>query len=291
MRQTAILIDGDNINPSNIDIILKSICNDLNSNPVFKGVYGDFSKPLPKKWLEISKTYSLSIRHESALKGKNSTDIALVIDAMDFLYTKPNIEAFCLVTSDKDFIRLIDRLRIDGKFVIGAFEEKACMELQNSYDYCIHLPINTQPTATKTATKNTQKKNPNLTKKVEEKAVKTTPPQKKEAKSSPPPTKNVLSNTSNKSKPTTPANVSEPINNAVKSQKTKQSIDYPKTIIITHMRNLLDSIPNKTLTFSNAISKLNEVLPGLKPQKSKNYEENFYLSGPSNARRISLIFQ
>ncbi|MDR0697279.1 MAG: NYN domain-containing protein [Christensenellaceae bacterium] len=285
MRLTALLIDGDNINPNCIKELLDG-CKYFDCNPILRCVYGDFSKPLPKKWLEISKEYSLTVRHESALKGKNSSDIALVIDAIDLLFTKPHITAFCIVTSDKDFIRLVDRIKLDGKFVIGAFEGKACPELQAVYDQWILIenqkdtartkkPTPVKPTVPKVSTEkpNTASQG-HLT---AQKLAKSTQP-----KSQNNTTASQVNKVSNFAPPQT-KHSSNQNNNA------STTPNYSPDLVFSHTKKLLEQVPDKTMTFSALVNKLHDYLPGLKPQKSKNFEGAFFVFGPANGKRISLI--
>lgn len=113
----ALLIDSDNIAPKYVETIfdeLKSL-----GTVTIKRIYGDLSQPQAKSWKEILPDYALSTVQQFAYtKGKNSTDSAMIIDAMDILYTKA-VDAFCLASSDSDFTRLAARLREEGKTVIG----------------------------------------------------------------------------------------------------------------------------------------------------------------------------
>ncbi|MDR2091680.1 MAG: NYN domain-containing protein [Clostridiales bacterium] len=138
--QIALLIDGDNIESGLFGAIMGELKNF--GRVVYKGVYGDFSKSKPRKWAEAAKFNGMDLRYESPVKGKNSADILMVIDAMDLLYVNKNIDCFCIATNDRDFVGLVSRLRKDGVFVIGAFEAIANDALKNNYDYQILLGEN-----------------------------------------------------------------------------------------------------------------------------------------------------
>ncbi|MDR2046770.1 MAG: NYN domain-containing protein [Clostridiales bacterium] len=147
--QIALLIDGDNIESG----LYGTIMNELKEfgRVVYKGVYGDFSKSKPKKWAETAKYNGIELRYEAPVKGKNSADILMVIDAMDLLYANGNIDCFCIATSDRDFVGLISRLKKSGMFIIGAFEAIANDALKNNYDHQIPLskkePVKAQTNA------------------------------------------------------------------------------------------------------------------------------------------------
>lgn len=112
------LIDADNTSSKYIDTILSEL-SAIGSVDI-KRAYGDFTSPTLKSWdKEILNNYSIKpIQNFTYTSGKNSTDGAMIIDAMDILFTK-DIDCFCIATSDSDFIRLTQRIREDGKTVIG----------------------------------------------------------------------------------------------------------------------------------------------------------------------------
>jgi|GEM_PF-1788939 len=115
----ALLIDGDNAQPSLIPQILDKIkqYGDIG----IKRVYGDWSQEQLKVWREIVNRYALGTPHRfNGSKNKNATDIALVIDAMDILHLeKDRINAFCIVSSDSDFAHLAIRIREQNLMVLG----------------------------------------------------------------------------------------------------------------------------------------------------------------------------
>jgi len=121
-KRFAILIDGDNISSEYIKTILDEISN--KGIATYKRIYGDWTKPNLGKWKEVLLEYSITpMQQYSYTFGKNATDSAMIIDAMDILYSG-KVEGFCLATSDSDFTKLASRLRESGMAVIGMGEEK-----------------------------------------------------------------------------------------------------------------------------------------------------------------------
>lgn len=113
----ALLIDADNSPAAKIDFILSELAGHGVVN--IRRAYGNWKKPALGGWEKVLHQNSIQpIQLFDLVKGKNATDIALVIDALDILYTK-EVTTFCLVSSDCDFTPLIQRLRADGKQVIG----------------------------------------------------------------------------------------------------------------------------------------------------------------------------
>lgn len=121
-KRIAVLIDADNISVKYIKYILEEISN--HGTPTVKRIYGDWTRPELGSWKNILLDYSITpIQQYGYTTGKNATDAALIIDAMDILYSK-NVDAFCIVSSDSDFTRLAARLREAGLFVVGMGERK-----------------------------------------------------------------------------------------------------------------------------------------------------------------------
>lgn len=117
-RQIALLIDAENVGASsglinNILRVLKRF-----GQIEIRHIYGDWSNPSLKSWQSVALEHRLYQQHFGSIAGKNSTDIAMVIGAMDILYEE-NVDAFCLVTSDRDFTALAMRMRHSRKGVIG----------------------------------------------------------------------------------------------------------------------------------------------------------------------------
>ena len=116
-KKYAILIDADNIGSQYIGIIIDEVSK--KGIVTIKRIYGDWQNPALSPWKSVNLEHSiLPIHQYSYTSGKNSTDSAMIIDAMDLLYTA-DVDGFCLVSSDSDFTRLAARLREAGKDVIG----------------------------------------------------------------------------------------------------------------------------------------------------------------------------
>ena len=118
----AVLIDADNISEKYIKAILDEISN--YGTATYKRIYGDWTKPNLGSWKNALLKNSITpIQQYGYTTGKNATDSAMIIDAMDILYSK-NVDGFCLVSSDSDFTRLASRLREGGMKVVGMGEKK-----------------------------------------------------------------------------------------------------------------------------------------------------------------------
>lgn len=125
----ATLIDADNVPAKHAEAILKEVA--AIGEPALRRVYGDWTSPRLKSWSE--KIHSLGLvahQQTSNISGKNASDIGLVIDAMDILHAQ-RFDGFVLVSSDSDFTSLANRLREDGKIVIGIGEKKTPEPLRN----------------------------------------------------------------------------------------------------------------------------------------------------------------
>jgi hypothetical protein len=122
LARLAVLIDADNASPRVADGLFEEIAK-LGEASV-RWIYGDFSGPRLKNWAELLPRHAIQARqHFANTTGKNASDIALVIDAMDLLHTG-RFDGFCLVSSDSDFTRLAARIREQGVQVIGFGEQK-----------------------------------------------------------------------------------------------------------------------------------------------------------------------
>lgn len=118
----AVLIDADNVPARHAAAILEEIAGF--GEPALRRVYGDWSSPALGAWKEQARDLGLVMHQQSAnTKGKNASDIGLVIDAMDILHAG-KVQGFVLVSSDSDFTRLASRIREDGLQVIGIGEVK-----------------------------------------------------------------------------------------------------------------------------------------------------------------------
>lgn len=121
-KRFALLIDSDNISAKYIDCILDEMTK--HGVATYRRIYGDFTSNQMHRWKsELAERSITPIQQFQNTTGKNATDSALIIDAMDILYTG-NVEGFCLVSSDGDFTRLASRLRESGMEVIGMGESK-----------------------------------------------------------------------------------------------------------------------------------------------------------------------
>lgn len=121
-KKFAVLIDADNISSKKIKSILDEIAN--SGTPTIKRIYGDFTDTRLASWKEaILENSIIPIQQYANTVGKNATDSALIIDAMDILH-KEAIDGFCIISSDSDFTRLASRIREAGKEVLGFGEKK-----------------------------------------------------------------------------------------------------------------------------------------------------------------------
>ena len=121
-KKFAVLIDSDNISAKYITCILDEMTR--YGVITYKRIYGDWTSAQMGKWkMELLENSITPIQQFSNTVGKNATDSAMIIDAMDLLYTD-QVDGFCIVSSDSDFTRLASRLRESGKEVIGMGEEK-----------------------------------------------------------------------------------------------------------------------------------------------------------------------
>ena len=121
-RRFAVLIDADNVSPKYIKYILDEV-SDVGI-ATYKRIYGDWTDNEKRSWKNVLLDWSVNpIQQYSYTAGKNATDSAMIIDAMDILYSG-NVDGFCLVSSDSDFTKLAQRLREAGMFVMGIGEQK-----------------------------------------------------------------------------------------------------------------------------------------------------------------------
>lgn len=126
----AVLIDGDNVSPNAIGEVINYVTQ--YGHPTVKRIYGDCTKPAMEKWIDTARENSFRlIESLENVKGKNATDIALVVDAMDILYSG-TVDGFCIVSSDGDFTLLAQRIRESGLLVLGWGESKTPVSFVNS---------------------------------------------------------------------------------------------------------------------------------------------------------------
>jgi uncharacterized LabA/DUF88 family protein len=141
----AVLIDADNIPFSNVRGMLEEIAK--YGTPTFKRIYGDWTKPTVSGWKQVLLENAITpVQQYSYTRGKNATDSAMIIDAMDILYTG-RVDGFCIVSSDSDFTRLATRLREAGMKVIGIGERKTPPPFIVACDKFIYLEIINSPAA------------------------------------------------------------------------------------------------------------------------------------------------
>jgi uncharacterized LabA/DUF88 family protein len=135
----AVLIDGDNTTPTVIEALLAEIAK--YGSATVKRAYGDWTTPNLRGWKDVINAHAIQPMQQFAYTtGKNATDSALIIDAMDLLYTG-NLDGFCLVSSDSDFTKLASRLRESGKTVYGFGEPKTPHSLVAACDRFVYLDV------------------------------------------------------------------------------------------------------------------------------------------------------
>ena len=135
----AVLIDADNVPYSNIKKMLEEIAK--YGTPTFKRIYADWTKPTVSGWKTVLLENAITpIQQYSYTTGKNATDSAMIIDAMDILYTG-RVDGFCIVSSDSDFTRLATRLREAGMKVFGIGEKKTPISFISACDKFIYIEI------------------------------------------------------------------------------------------------------------------------------------------------------
>ena len=151
----AVLIDGDNIPSAYVKEMMEEIAK--YGNPTIKRIYGDWTKPHLAKWKNVLLENAVTpIQQYGYTQGKNATDSAMIIDAMDILYSG-KVDGFCLVSSDSDFTRLATRLREAGMNVIGIGEKKTPDPFIVACDRFIYIEILKQQTKESSKEKETKK--------------------------------------------------------------------------------------------------------------------------------------
>jgi len=135
----AVLIDADNVPYSNIKEMLEEIA--TYGTPTFKRIYADWTKPTVSGWKGVLLESAITpVQQYSYTTGKNATDSAMIIDAMDILYSG-RVDGFCIVSSDSDFTRLAIRLREAGMKVFGIGEKKTPVPFISACDKFIYIEI------------------------------------------------------------------------------------------------------------------------------------------------------
>lgn len=145
-QKMAVLIDADNVPYSSIKEMLEEVAK--NGTPTIKRIYADWTKPNANGWKAVLLENAITpIQQYSYTSGKNSSDSALIIDAMDILYSQ-QVDAFCIVSSDSDFTRLATRLRESGKKVMGIGEKKTPLPFITACDKFVYIEILKQKNGT-----------------------------------------------------------------------------------------------------------------------------------------------
>jgi uncharacterized LabA/DUF88 family protein len=135
----AVLIDADNVPYANVKEMMEEIAK--YGTPTFKRIYADWTKPTVSGWKTVLLENAITpIQQYSYTSGKNATDSAMIIDAMDILYSS-KVDGFCIVSSDSDFTRLATRLREAGMTVIGIGEKKTPTPFISACQKFIYIEI------------------------------------------------------------------------------------------------------------------------------------------------------
>jgi uncharacterized LabA/DUF88 family protein len=138
-QKLAVLIDADNAQPSIIEGLLSEIAKYGTAN--VKRIYGDWTGPHLKGWKDVLLLYSIQpMQQFHYTVGKNATDSAMIIDAMDLLYTN-KFDGFCIVSSDSDFTKLASRIRESGLVVYGFGEKKTPEAFVSACDKFIYTEV------------------------------------------------------------------------------------------------------------------------------------------------------
>ena len=148
----AVLIDADNVPYSNVKGMMEEIAK--YGTPTFKRIYGDWTKPTISGWKNVLLENAITpIQQYSYTSGKNSSDSALIIDAMDILYSG-KVDGFCIVSSDSDFTRLATRLREAGMKVFGIGQKKTPNPFIVACDKFIYMEVIAVPDMAEATTPN-----------------------------------------------------------------------------------------------------------------------------------------
>ena len=152
----AVLIDADNVPYSNVKGVMEEIAK--YGTPTFKRIYADWTKPTVSGWKNVLLENAITpIQQYSYTSGKNSSDSALIIDAMDILYSG-KVDGFCIISSDSDFTRLATRLREAGMKVFGIGQKKTPNPFIVACDKFIYMEIIAMPEVAENVTAKTKTK-------------------------------------------------------------------------------------------------------------------------------------
>ncbi len=136
-KKIAVLIDADNTPYNKVPAILQEMA--VHGHIITKRAYGDFSSDTLKAWKNVlNENAILPVQQFAYTQGKNSSDSAMIIDAMDLLYTE-KYDAFVLVSSDSDFTKLASRLRESQEFVFGVGRKQTPVSFVNACDDFIYI--------------------------------------------------------------------------------------------------------------------------------------------------------
>ena len=133
----AVFIDGDNVSANNAKVIMREILNF--GRIVVSHVYGDWSSSNMSKWKSEAHEHGIINVQCDRLKGKNSTDIKMMLDIMKFLYENNHIKIYCIVTSDADFRHIISEIKLHGKTCYCLGSEQADNSLKSACDKFVKL--------------------------------------------------------------------------------------------------------------------------------------------------------
>ncbi|WP_026705604.1 NYN domain-containing protein [Flavobacterium soli] len=160
----AVLIDADNVPYSNVKGMMEEIAKF--GTPTTKRIYADWTRPNANGWKNVLLEHAITpIQQYSYTMGKNSSDSALIIDAMDLLYSG-KLDGFCIVSSDSDFTRLAIRLRESGMKVIGIGEQKTPKPFISACDRFIFIEVLDGAVKKKTPKKTIETENKKVVEKV-----------------------------------------------------------------------------------------------------------------------------
>ncbi|WP_454115797.1 NYN domain-containing protein [Microbacterium aurum] len=156
----AVLIDADNVSASKIDAVLAEVARFGTAS--VKRIYGDWTNTQLSTWKQAASEHVIQpVQQFANTTGKNATDSALIIDAMDLLYTR-RFSGFCIVSSDSDFTRLVTRIREEGVTVHGFGERKTPAAFRNACDTFTYLDVLQEPQAEPATAAPARKSTPEL---------------------------------------------------------------------------------------------------------------------------------
>ena len=138
-KRFAVLIDGDNVSAKYIKYIMDEVANF--GIATYKRIYGDWTKPSAAAWKDVLLENSVTpVQQYGYTVGKNATDSAMIIDAMDILYSG-KVDGFCIISSDSDFTKLASRLRESAMTVVGMGEKKTPKPFISACDQFKYLDV------------------------------------------------------------------------------------------------------------------------------------------------------